>query len=72
VPDGTAFQFDENSPHYADARRWAHANGFSQNQFSEMLSFYASELPTIRVGEAATHPRNIATGAGFPDVLRRR
>jgi hypothetical protein len=43
VPDGTAFQFDENSPHYADARRWAHANGFSQNQFSEMLSFYASE-----------------------------
>jgi hypothetical protein len=29
-------------------------------------------LPTIRVGDAATHPRTIQTGAGFPDVLRGR
>jgi hypothetical protein len=36
------------------------------------VGFQNKTLPTIRVGEAATHPRTIATGAGFPDVLRGR
>jgi hypothetical protein len=43
LPENRAFEFDVNSPQYLDARKWAHANGLSQNQFSEMLSFYASK-----------------------------
>jgi hypothetical protein len=42
LPDGMAFQFDTASPALADARRWAHANGLTQKQFGELLSFYAS------------------------------
>jgi hypothetical protein len=42
LPDGMAFQFDANSPAFADSRRWAFANGLTQKQFGEMLGFYAS------------------------------
>jgi hypothetical protein len=42
IPEGMTFHFDANNPALADARRWAHANGLSQQQFGELLSFYAS------------------------------
>jgi hypothetical protein len=33
-------------------------------------AFCNKVLGTIRVGDAATHPQTIQTGAGFPDVFR--
>jgi hypothetical protein len=44
LPDGISFKFDEASPEYLAARNWAHAQGFSQKQFSELLSFHANTI----------------------------
>src|SRR5262249_35234638 len=46
VPQGIEFRFDENhpinGPILADARAFAHAQGFSQEQFSRLLGFHAA------------------------------
>ena len=42
LPQGVAFQFDEASPELGALREWAHGQHFSQQQFSEMLSFHAA------------------------------
>jgi hypothetical protein len=42
LPQGVAFQFDEASPELGALREWAHGQHFTQQQFSEMLSFHAA------------------------------
>jgi hypothetical protein len=42
LPQGAAFQFDEASPELGALREWAHGQHFTQQQFSEMLSFHAA------------------------------
>lgn len=42
LPQGVAFQFDEASPELGALREWAHGQHFSQQQFSELLSFHAA------------------------------
>jgi hypothetical protein len=42
LPPGVEVKFNEADPALADARAWAHKQGFSQAQFSEMLSLHAS------------------------------
>lgn len=42
LPQGGTFQFDEASPELGALREWAHSQGFSQQQFSEMLSYHAA------------------------------
>jgi hypothetical protein len=46
MPDGVAFQFNTADPAFVDARTWAHSQGFTQEQFSRLLSFHVA-------GEAA-------------------
>lgn len=41
-PVGVAYEFDTKNPALASAQQWAHANGLSQQQFSDMLALYAS------------------------------
>jgi hypothetical protein len=41
-PPGIDVKIDTTAPEYADAAKWAHAKGFSQQEFSEMLSLHAS------------------------------
>jgi hypothetical protein len=55
LPDGMTFKFDEASPEYLAARTWAHAQGFSQKQFSELLSFHANTqaAEAVKIGSAA-------------------
>jgi hypothetical protein len=42
LPQGGEFRFDEASPELGALREWAHGQHFSQQQFSEMLSFHAA------------------------------
>jgi hypothetical protein len=42
LPDGLEYRFDDSSPILADARAWAHREGLTQFQFSQLLSFHAS------------------------------
>jgi hypothetical protein len=59
------FQFDTNSPAYADARNWALRNGLTQTQWSEALSFFASTQIAVhtlmanaaRAENRANHPK---------------
>jgi hypothetical protein len=53
LPEGLKFEFDANNPALADARRWAHANGLTQKQFGELLSFHAStQVAEQQLGDA--------------------
>jgi hypothetical protein len=42
MPAGVEFKIDEADPLLADARNWAHAKGFNQSDFSELVGIYAS------------------------------
>jgi hypothetical protein len=42
LPGGQEFKFDNNDPSLIDARRLAHAKGWSQQDFSEALGIFAS------------------------------
>src|SRR5262249_21000206 len=52
LPQGVEVKFAENDPVLGpvinQARSWAHANGFSQEQFSQMLGLYASSVADDR------------------------
>jgi hypothetical protein len=49
MPAGVEFKVDPADPLLADARRWAHAKGFDQSDFSELVGIYA----TAKAKEAA-------------------
>jgi hypothetical protein len=55
LPAGMEYKFDTNSPILADARNWAHSQGLTQQQFSQLLSFHASTqiAEQVMVGNAA-------------------
>jgi hypothetical protein len=58
LPPGIEFNLDPNSPILPAAREFAHRNGFSQRQFSELVGLYAAstvgeqhQLATARAAE---------------------
>jgi hypothetical protein len=55
LPDGIEYKFDTSSPILADARNWAHSQGLTQQQFSQLLSFHANTqiAEQVMVGNAA-------------------
>lgn len=55
LPLGVDFQFNEADPAYMAARAWAHGQGFTQGQFSQLLSFYANSQAAeqVLIGNAA-------------------
>jgi hypothetical protein len=55
LPEGIEYKFDTNSPILADARNWAHSQGLTQQQFSQLLSFHANTqiAEQVMVGNAA-------------------
>ncbi len=55
LPPGVEFQFNEADPAYVAARTWAHGQGFTQGQFSQLLSFYANSQAAeqVLIGNAA-------------------
>jgi hypothetical protein len=42
LPEGIEYKFDASAPAYIDARNWAHSQGLTQQQFSQLLSFHAN------------------------------
>jgi hypothetical protein len=60
APDGIEYKIDEANPAFHRAREFAHANGFSQEQFSSMVAIHAAveveniaNLKTARDAEIA-------------------
>jgi hypothetical protein len=55
LPPGIEYKFDTTAPAFVDARNWAHAQGFTQQQFSQLLSFHANTqiAEQVMVGNAA-------------------
>jgi hypothetical protein len=44
LPAGIEYKFNNDDPSLIAARNWAHANGMSQDQFSQVLGIYASHV----------------------------
>jgi hypothetical protein len=44
LPGDQSYKFDPNDPSIVAARNWAHAKGLSQDEFSQVLSIYASHV----------------------------
>jgi hypothetical protein len=44
LPAGIEYKFNDADPSLIAARNWAHANGMSQDQFSQVLGIYASHV----------------------------
>jgi hypothetical protein len=55
VPPGIEYKFDTSNPAFVDARAWAHREGLTQSQFSQLLSFHANTqiAEQVQIGNAA-------------------
>jgi hypothetical protein len=55
LPPGVEYQFNETDPAYVAARTWAHSQNFTQQQFSQLLSFHANSQAAeqVLIGNAA-------------------
>jgi hypothetical protein len=55
LPAGVEYSFNETDPAYVAARTWAHGQGFTQQQFSQLLSFHANSqaAEAVLIGNAA-------------------
>lgn len=55
LPAGVEFSFNTEDPAYAAVRNWAHAQEFTQAQFSELLGHYANSeaAKQVMIGNAA-------------------
>jgi hypothetical protein len=60
LPAGVNFQFDQNSPELAQARKVAHARGMDQETFSDMLGVYAASKIAEQTNAAKAREANLA------------
>jgi hypothetical protein len=60
MPAGVEFKINESDPLLIDARAWAHAKGFDQATFSEMVGIYASSKAKETAELNAAHAAEVA------------
>jgi hypothetical protein len=60
APAGIEIKINEADPLLADARRWAHAKGWDQATFSEMVALYAGAQAREQATFAAAHAAEVA------------
>src|ERR1700694_3497117 len=60
MPAGVKFEINESDPLLIDARAWAHAKGFDQGTFSEMVGIYATAKGKEAAELNAAHAAEIA------------
>jgi hypothetical protein len=55
LPEGIEYKFDTSNLAFVDARAWAHREGLTQAQFSQLLSFHANTqiAEQVMIGNAA-------------------
>jgi hypothetical protein len=67
LPQGVTFEFDQNSPELAQARKIALARGMDQETFSDMLGVYAANRISEQQKNAQVREANLAQlGAAGP------
>lgn len=69
MPAGVEFKIDANDPLLTSARDWAHAKGFDQQTFSEMVGLYASVKATEQAQLNVAHADQVAK-MGFNGPMR--